>query len=134
VGAGVVRSLGPVTARRLLFFAAVALVPVPYWAVEVERAPVARLALLAGMTGVAAIAEPGGVGSVVAGALVAQSLLWLLLLALAVRLLIRWLPGARRGPAVAILVAGLLAASLFHVYHTPFARSGARANLLGIFR
>jgi hypothetical protein len=132
--AGVVPSLGPRTARRLLLLAAILLVPVPYWAVDVERAPVARLLLLATMTGAAAIAEPGGVGSIVAASLVAQAVLWLGVLSLVARLVVRWLPPAGRWPAVAIVVAVLLAVASFRVYRTPFARAGPRANLLGIFR
>lgn len=130
----VVPRLGPVAARRVLWLAAILLVPVPYWAIEVERAPVARLVLLAAVTGATAIVEPGGVGSLVGGALVAQALLWLVVWAVVARLVVRLLPAARRGPAVALIVAALLVVSLLPVYHTPFARTGPRANLLGIFR
>ncbi len=126
--------LGPVAARRLLWLAVIVLLPVPYWAIEVERAPVSRLVLLAAMTAAVWIREPGGVASIVAGALVAQSVLWLALLWVAARLAVRWLPAARRGPAVAALVAGLLAISLLPIYYTPFAQRGQRANLWGILR
>lgn len=124
--------LGPVAARRLLFLAAVAFLPVPYWAVEVERAPVLRLVVLAVMTGIAAIQEPGGVMSIVAGSLVAQSVLWLVVFAILARLVVRWLPDARRGVGVAVAVGVLAVLALFPVYHTPFARSSVRTNILGI--
>lgn len=127
-------SLGSLAARRVLWLAANSFVPVPYWGIEVERAPVARLLLLATATGAATIAEPGGVGLIVAAALVAQAILWLVAWAVVAALVERRLPAARRGPAVAIIVAALLVVSLFPVYHTPFARTGPRANLLGIFR
>lgn len=129
-----VTTLGPVAARRLLFLAAVLLLPVPYWAVEVERAPVVRLLFLAVMTGIAAIQEPGGVISILAGSLAAQSLLWLLGLALLARLAARWLPETRRGIGVAVAVAALGALALLPIYHTPFARTGARTNVLGVLR
>lgn len=127
-------NLGAVAARRLLFLAAVFFLPVPYWAVEVERAPVARLLFLAVMTGIAAIQEPGGVISIVAGSLAAQSLLWLLALALLARLVVRWLPEGRRAAGVAAVVGALAALALFPVYHTPFARTGARTNVFGVLR
>jgi hypothetical protein len=129
-----VRTLGPVAARRLLFLAAVVLVPVPYWAVEVERAPVVRLVALAVMTGGAAVTEPGGVVSILAGFLVLQALLWLVALALAARLIVRLLPEGRRGQAVAAVVGVLAGASLLRIYHTPFSRAEAWTNVLGILR
>jgi hypothetical protein len=123
-----------VAARRLLWLAAVALLPVPYWAIEVERAPVVRLLLLAAMTGAAWVAEPGGVLSIVAGALVVQSMLWLGVLWLAARLVVRWVPAGHRGAAVAAFIAALVAVSLLPVHHTPFARSGPRGGLRGLLR
>jgi hypothetical protein len=125
---------GPVTARRVLFLAAVLLLPVPYWAVEVERAPLVRLLLLGVMTGIAAIQEPGGVISILAGALAAQGLFWLVMLAALARLVVRWLPEARRGLGVAVVVGVLAVLAAFPVYHTPFARTGARTNVLGVLR
>ena len=121
-------------ARRLLVLAAVAFLPVPYWAVEVERAPVVRLLLLAAMTGIAAIQEPGGVISIVAGALAAQSLLWLGVLAVLARLAVRWLPEARRDLGVAVAVGVLAALALLPIYHTPFARTGTQTNVFGVLR
>ena len=102
---GVVPRLGPLAARRVLWLAALFLIPVPYWAIEVERAPVARLLLLAAVTGAAMLAEPGGVGSIVGGALVAQAILWLVVWAVVARLVERRLGAATRGTAVALIVA-----------------------------
>ena len=126
--------LGPVAARRLLFLAAVAFLPVPYWAVEVERAPVVRLVVLAVATGIAAIQEPGGVINIVAGSLVAQSVLWLVALAVLARLVVRWLPDGRRGVGIAVVVGALALLALFPVYHTPFARTVSRTNVFGILQ
>jgi hypothetical protein len=131
---GVVPRLGPLAARRVLWVAALLLIPVPYWAIEVERAPVARLVLLAAVTGAAMLAEPGGVGSIVGGALVAQAILWLLVWAVVARLVERRLRATWRTPAVALIVAALLVIALLPVYRMPFARTGPRANVLGIFR
>src|SRR5262245_21097171 len=131
---GVVPRLGPLAARRVLWLAAVFLVPVPYWGIEVERAPVARLVLLAVVTGAAALAEPGGVGSIVGAALVAQAVLWLGAWAVVARLVARHLPATWRSPAVALIVAVLLVVAILPVYRTPFARTGPRTNLLGIFQ
>jgi hypothetical protein len=118
----------------VLWLAAVALLPVPYWAIEVERAPVLRLLLLAAMTAAAWGAEPGGVLSIVAGALVVQSVLWLGVLWLAAHLVVRWMPAGHRGAAVAALVVALLAVSLLPVHHVPFSRSGPRGSLLDLWR
>jgi hypothetical protein len=118
----------------VLLLAAVLLLPVPYWAVEVERAPVVRLLLLGVMTGIAAIQEPGGVISILAGALAAQGLLWLVTLAVLARLVVRWLPETRRGLGVAVAVGVLAALASFPVYRTPFARTGSRTNVLGVLR
>ncbi len=129
-----VPDIGPVAARRVLFLAAVAFVPVAYWAVEIERAPVLRLLLVAGMTGAAAIGEPGGVVSILAVALATQSLLWLGLFAALARLAVRRLPPPRRGLAVAGAVIALGTLALFPIYRTPFARAGARTNIFGVLR
>jgi len=118
----------------VLWVAALFLIPVPYWAIEVERAPVVRLVLLAAVTGATMLAEPGGVGSIVGGALVAQAILWLVVWAVVARLVERQLRASWRTPAVALIVAALLIVALLPVYRVPFARAGPRANLLGIFQ
>ncbi len=125
---------GSIAARRVLWLGALFLVPVPYWGIEIERAPAARLVLLAAVTGAAAVAEPGGVGSIVGAALVAQAILWLVAWAVLVRVVERRLPAAHRGAIVALLVGAMFVAALFPIYRTPFARTGPRANLLGIFQ
>jgi hypothetical protein len=127
-----VSNLSAVAARRVLLLAAVLLLPVPYWAIEVERAPVARLLFITAVTAAAAISEPGGAVSIVAPLLAAESLLWLLALAVAARLAVRWLPERRRTAAVALAVAALVVVSLLPVYHTPFARGGSDVGLRGI--
>jgi hypothetical protein len=131
---GVVPRLGPLAARRVLWVAALFLIPVPYWAIEVERAPVARLVLLAAVTGAAMLAEPGGVGSIVGGALVAQAILWLVVWAVVAWFVERRLRASWRAPVVALIVVALLVIALLPVYHVPFARTGPRVNLLGIFQ
>ena len=127
-------TLGPTAARRLLLLAAITLIPIPYWAVEVERAPALRLGLLTAMTSGAALTEPGGVVTILASLLVLQSLLWLGVFALVARLVVRWLPAHWRTVAVAAVVGGLAAGSLLRIYHTPFARAETRTNVLGILR
>lgn len=125
---------GPVAARRLLVVAAALFAPLPYWAVEVERAPLVRLAVLAIATAAAAIAEPGGTITIVASALAAQAVLWTLGLAVLARLAVRWMPESWRAMVVALVVGLLAAASFLPLYRMPFARSGPRANVFGVLQ
>ena len=121
-------------ARRILWLALLFCLPFPYWGIEVERGPAARLVLLAVMTGAVVVTEGGHDASLVAGLFLAQSLAALGLLYLLARVLVHALPPTRRRAVVAVLVAALLAVALQDVFHLPFARSGPQANLLGIFR
>ena len=121
-------------ARRILWLALLFCLPFPYWGIEVERGPAARLFLLTIMTGAVVLTEGGHDASIVGGLFLVQSLLALGLLWLLAGLLVRVLPAARRGTAVAVLVAALVALAFQNVFHLPFARSGPQANLLGIFQ
>lgn len=121
-------------ARRILWLALLFCLPLPYWGIEVERGPAVRLLLLTIMTGAVVVTEGGFDASIVGGLFLLQSLVVLGLLYLLARVLVRALPPARRGTAVAVLVAALVALALQDVFRLPFARSGPQANLLGIFR
>jgi hypothetical protein len=122
------------TARRLLFLALLFCVPLPYWGIEVERGPAVRLFLLTVMTSAVAVAEGGFEPRLVGGLFVLQSLLAAGVLYLLARLLVRVLPVARRGTAVAVVVAVLVGVALQRIFYLPFAHSAPHANLLGIFR
>ena len=80
------------------------------------------------MTGGAWLAEPGGVGSIVGGALAGRVAAARRPLAPRPPLAVRWLPATRRGVVVALVIVALLVSSLFGIYHTPFARSGPHAQ------
>jgi hypothetical protein len=121
-------------ARRILWLALLFCVPFPYWGIEVERGPAARLFLLTIMTGAVVVTEGGHDASIVGSIFVLQSLLALALSWVLAGLIVRTLPAARRGTAVAVLIAALVVLALQNVFHLPFARTGPQANLLGIFR
>ena len=121
-------------ARRILWLALLFCLPFPYWGIEVERGPAARLFLLTIMTGAVVLTEGGHDASIVGSVFILQSVMALALLYLLAALLVRVLPAARRGAAVTLLVVALVAFALQDVFHLPFARSGPQANLLGIFQ
>lgn len=113
-------------------------VPVPFFMVEVGWVPTARLLMFAGMTLVAAIAEPDWVSWSIAGFFVVQALAFAAILyavaAGLARLAARLVPRHLHFACLAAVVAGCFAASLFHIYRTPLSGSSARSNLFGIFR
>ena len=126
------------TSRRLLWLVALFTVPVPYFLGGFEVAPVARLLFLTAII-LAVVATEGVAGFhgsfVLLGSV--QSLLWLLILyggaALLAFSLHRFAREAARAPALALLAAALLLASLFEIYQTPISSRSSQTNLAGLF-
>jgi hypothetical protein len=124
--------VSPKAARLLLWVVMLLLVPVPYWGLETERAPVVRLLLLATLTGAVAMTEGGFDAVFLASVFALQALLATGALLVLAWSIVRVVPAARRGAVVAALVALLCAAAWLHIYRTPFARHGPTTNVLGI--
>lgn len=112
-----------------LFGACVLLLPVPFVVLVTGLAPVARLALLGGLTASVFVVDPDRMSGIIGGAMLAQALVWLAVLWFATRALARRLPAA----GVGVIVALLALASLFPIYTTPFSSSGTQTNVFGIF-
>jgi hypothetical protein len=129
--------MSPRTARRVLWLAALLLVPAPMLVFD-ACVPVARYLLLAAVCiGVRIADGPGGVVWQVFALFLAHALAYAGLLYLGARLAGRALhplPAPARAAVVAIAVAGAAAWALAgEPYVTPFGTT-ARANLLGVLR
>jgi hypothetical protein len=124
--------------RRLLWIAALAIVPLPMLQFH-ELAPVTRYLLLAGV--VAGLMWTEGTGTIpwiffglmLGHALVYAGLLWTAAWALARGL--RALAPSRAGALALLLVAaGVILTLAFDVYRTPFAAESLHANLWTVLR
>lgn len=111
--------------------------PLPFFWTEPGLAPAVRIAFLAGLMCLLAIAD--GVGTNMPAfltILIAQTLFWLALLyalaAIAVRVSRRLLSEQAARTCLIAVTAALFAASLFEIYHTPHSSSGPWANLVRI--
>lgn len=129
---------GPRSTRRILWLAALLLVPLPM-AKFGALIPVSRYLLLGGVTGGLILSEgPGRIPNVMliamlGHALVYAGLLWAVAWALA-RGLHRAAPDRARQLALALVAAGVLLALLTEPYVTPFAAEAPRASLLTVLR
>ncbi len=131
-------SLSSATVRRLLFLAAILLVPLPLFVMVPALVPVARffeLAVICWIT-IAIEGTAGVVGllSIVmlAHALVYATLLWIVT-GILVRLFDSYAPRLLLPVAAMLLVAGILLASISEPYATPFADT-ARAGFPEVYR
>ena len=123
--------------RGVLFAALALLLPLPFFAAAVEVAPLLRLGLLAAVLGAVVIEDgTGGTGGVLAGALLAQGLLYTGLLwgaaHLTARALARAAPRLRAG-VVGVAVALLIGLACLPLYRTPLSSRSATSNWLGLF-
>jgi hypothetical protein len=125
------------TIQRVLWIAALLLLPIPFYLGEPEQAPVLRLVFLTGLLCAVMLAEGGGTLAVLVGLGVLQALLWggalSLLAALMARTLERVHAPALRTAVVAAIALGLVAASLTELYDTPLSSTRPRSSLLQIF-
>jgi hypothetical protein len=129
--------MSPRSARRVLWLAALVLVPLPMLMFG-EQAPVLRYLVLAAVCVGMRIAEgPGGAVWELTALFLSHALVYAALLYAGARLAVRALApvsAPARAAVVAVVVAGAAAwALLGEPYATPFG-TAARANLLGVLR
>lgn len=122
--------------RRLLWLAALLLIPLPYLVAADGAVPAVRFALLGGVAAAyAGLVNGSGVAWPLSALLLGHALVYALALWAGAALLARVLPARLRGAVAALLVvAGFGVALAFDVYHTPFAADAARTSWLGLFR
>jgi hypothetical protein len=128
----------PRTARWILWIAAALLVPLPFFLVETGTVPAARLLMLGSVT-LMLIAVEGGQGAVgiAAALLLAQAILYLVALWLLVTALLR--PLRHRSPKTialatgATLLIGIVLATTFEIYRTPFRTRSLHATVLHVY-
>jgi hypothetical protein len=131
------RIVSRTAARRWLWLAAIATIPVPFFIGQPEWAPVLRLAFLSGLFAAVMIAE-GGHTPVLFGMLgIAQTAIYLALFYVAARLAARALERVGsprlRGAAVAGVVLALVVSSLFPIYRTPLSSTRMRSDVWHLF-
>jgi hypothetical protein len=130
--------MSPLTARRLLWLAFVLVAPVPFFLVESGWMPPLALLQLAAWV-LALIAREGALGQVgtMAAILIGQGVFYVILfwvLAWAISLLLLRL--SRRAIACVTLgsiALGVVLASSFEIYRTPFRARSLSATLLGVY-
>jgi hypothetical protein len=131
--------MSPRALRRLLFFAALFVLPLPILAFGPGRVPAAHqleLGLLALMFG--ALESWQGITLTLAGIFLATGaiqagLLWLLAWAVA-RGLATLPPTTRTRAALLLVMLGVAIAVVDPIYVTPFSSRSARSTLLGVYR
>ncbi|HKA15981.1 MAG TPA: hypothetical protein VKH41_13250 [Myxococcota bacterium] len=124
-------------ARRWLWLAALATMPVPYYIGQVEWAPVLRLALLTSLFGLVMLAE-GGRSVILFSALgLLQTAIYTGLFFLAAGLVARGIARISEPPlriaAVGTAVFLLFASSLLPIYQTPMSSTRMRSDLWHVF-
>jgi hypothetical protein len=124
-------------ARRWLWLAALATMPVPFYLGEIEWAPVMRLAFLTGLLSLVMIAE-GGHALIRIGELgIAQTAIYTGLFWLAAGLAARGVARIREAPvrtaAVVSAVFLLVASSLLPIYETPLSSTRLHSDLWHLF-
>jgi len=131
--------VSPRTVRRLLFFAAVFVVPLPIFAFGPGRVPAAHqleLGLLALLFGVLESAE--GVTLTLAAAFLLPAAVYVAVLWVGASLLARALaklpPLTRTRAALLLVGIGLAVGIAEPIYQTPFSARSAHSNLLGVYR
>jgi hypothetical protein len=131
--------MSPRALRRLLFFAALFVLPLPILAFGPGRVPAAHqleLGILALVFG--ALESWQGITLTLAGIFIATgaiyaALLWLLAWAVA-RGLAKLPPTTRTRAALLLVLLGVAIAVADPIYVTPFSSRSARSTLLGVYR
>lgn len=128
---------GSRASRRILWLAAVGVVPVPLLVVGPGLVPAGRLLELGGASLAVLVVESSrGVVGLLAALLLGQGLAWVGVFWLAARGAGAALSRTRRPLplALAVVALGVAVASGFEVYETPFAAERPRATLLSVYR
>jgi hypothetical protein len=125
--------------RRLLWGFALLVAPVPILLLGPGLVPTLRLLELAAITLLfGALESAAGVVPLVAAILLGQALLYAAALWLAAwtaaRQLRRLGPRVARTVALALVLAGVAVAVSRPIYHTPYASSTSRADLISVYR
>jgi hypothetical protein len=127
----------PVAARRWIWLAALATMPVPFYIGQVEWAPVLRLAFLTVLFGLVALAEGGRSVILFSSLGLAETALYtmafFLAASLAARAITRLSEPFLRIAAVGTAVFLLFASSLLPIYQTPMSSTRMRSDLWHLF-
>jgi len=125
------------TARRWLWIAALATMPVPFFLVQVEWAPVLRLVFLTALFGAVALAEGGGTELLMSALGTAQAAVYAGLFFLGAGLVARAFERIGSPPmrvaAVGTAVFLLVASAQLPIYDTPLSSARMRSNLWQLF-
>ena len=134
--AGALQAVNRVTAQRVLWSAALLLLPVPYLILVDGSVPVVRLVLLATIAAsYAAFVDGSGVAWLMVALLAVQAVVFAVALAVVVRTTVRWIPApALRWSVWSLVAVGFAVAMLFDVYQTPFDETYYRTNWWGLFQ
>jgi hypothetical protein len=126
-----------IAARRWLFLAALALMPVPFYLGEVEWAPVLRLAFLTALLSLVGAAEGGHALIRICALGIVQTAVYCGLFFLAAGLAARGSERIREAPlrtaAVGTVVFLLVASSLLPIYQTPLSSTRLHSDLWHLF-
>jgi hypothetical protein len=119
--------------RWLVWVLLVALLPLPYFMVEIGRVPVAQLLMFAAVTSPLLYTDPGFTSGFIAGLFLAQSLLYGLLLWWAAGLMTSRLPPTRRIVAAAAIAGVLITVASLPLYRAPLTHGPTPTNWLGLW-
>jgi hypothetical protein len=126
-----------IAARRWLWLAALATMPVPFYVGEVEWAPVMRLAFITSLFSLVMMAEGGSALIRICTLGIMQTALYTGLFMLAAGLAARGVMRLREPPlrvaAVGTAVFLLVASSLLPIYETPLSSTQLRSDLWHLF-
>jgi hypothetical protein len=126
-----------IAARRWLWLAALATMPVPFYLGEIEWAPVMRLAFLTSLMSLVMVAEGGSALIRICTLGIMQTALYTGLFMLAAGLAARGVMRLREPPfrvaAVGTAVFLLFASSLLPIYDTPLSSTRLRSDLWHLF-
>ncbi len=124
-------------ARRFLFLVAIATMPVPFFVLQMEWAPVLRLAFLTSLFTAVMLAEGGGTVIMMAAMGIVQTFLYAGLFFLAAGFAARWLERFASPPmrvaAIGTFAFLLIVSAQLPIYETPLSSLRARSNFWQLF-
>ena len=123
--------------RRLLFVVALLTIPFPYQVVDSGRVPAAWLGTVAGFVATSALAQGGGISTILARWFAIQAAVAIVLAYVAARLVTaivrRRVPVERQWRTCGFVAVGALAAACFPIFATTAVRGGVPLNLFALF-